>query len=311
MTMPRPRTRIIPLPDATDATTARRIGVLLVLALVAAPALATPALFELGRINGQALACGHPDVAAAVGKAVVDRVAKTRDNGAAFENATQIAFLAQGRGEEPCPTQAELTVRLQVALNALPAAAPAPEPLPSASAAAPDPEAAPNPRYLLQDMNGRAILDRDFHGRFQLVTFGYTFCPDVCPTTLAEMSSVLKQLGARADRLQPLFVSVDPARDTLPVLRNYVGFFDPRILAATASPELLKRSADSFGVRFEKVLPADGDPTFYTVDHTAGMFLLAPDGSLAARFAYATPVPELAGRIAAAMDAHPPRGAGK
>ena len=105
--------------------------------------------------------------------------------------------------------------------------------------------------------------------------------------------------------MQPLFVSVDPERDTLAVLRKYVGFFDPRILAATASPELVRRSADSFGVRFEKILPAGADPTFYTVDHTAGMFLLAPDGQLVARFAYATPVAQLVERIRAEMDARP------
>lgn len=270
------------------------------------------AINELGRLNGLALACGHPDVAARIGKAVVARFERTRANGAAFEQATQDAFITQGRGASPCPARAELAVGLEVVLLALPSSDnPAPSVDPGAESRAAPPATGgseslpPNPRYLLQDMHGRAILDQDFHGRFQLLTFGYTFCPDICPTTLAEMALVLGRLGERAERLQPLFVSVDPARDTLAVLKTYTAFFDPRILGATGSPELLSRSAETFGVRFAKVAGEAGDPNAYAIDHTAGMFLLAPDGQMLARFANATPVAKVVERIVAEMDARP------
>lgn len=93
-----------------------------------------------------------------------------------------------------------------------------------------------NPRYLLQDPNGRSVTNEDFRGRFQLIAFGYTYCPDVCPTTLVEMAAILKQLGDQADRLQAIFITVDPERDTTKVLKTYTEFFDPRVLGLTGSP---------------------------------------------------------------------------
>ena len=98
------------------------------------------------------------------------------------------------------------------------------------------PDVGINPRYLLQASNGRTLMDGDFPRHFQLIAFGYTFCPDICPTTLQEMTEVLKQLGEQAGRIQPLFISVDPERDTLEQLGSYVAFFDKRILGATGSP---------------------------------------------------------------------------
>ena len=95
-----------------------------------------------------------------------------------------------------------------------------------------------NPRYLLQDTNGRSVTNEDFRGRFQLIAFGYTYCPDICPTTLVEMAAILKQLGDQADRLQPIFVTVNPERDSAKVLKTYTEFFDPRILGLTGSPAL-------------------------------------------------------------------------
>ncbi len=90
------------------------------------------------------------------------------------------------------------------------------------------------PRYLLQDPNGRSVTNEDFRGRFQLITFGYTYCPDICPTTLVDMAEILKQLGDRAAKVQPIFISVDPDRDTGAVLKSYTEFFDARILGLTA-----------------------------------------------------------------------------
>ncbi|MDX9994065.1 MAG: SCO family protein [Rhodocyclaceae bacterium] len=153
------------------------------------------------------------------------------------------------------------------------------------------------PRYLLQDVNGRATTPEDHKGYYQLIAFGYTFCPDICPTTLTEMAAVLKELGPQAQRLRPIFISVDPERDTLQVLREYTAFFDPRIIGMTGSPALVSRAAQNFKVRYQKVAKESGDMANYAVDHSAGMYLLGPDGSFAKKFAYATPPAEIATTI--------------
>ena len=158
------------------------------------------------------------------------------------------------------------------------------------------------PRYLLQDVNGRATTPEDFAGYFQLLSFGYTFCPDVCPTTLAEMAAVLKELGPLAERLRPIFISVDPERDTLKVLRAYTAFFDPRIIGMTAAPALVSRAADNFKVRYQKVYEKGAAPDHYAVDHSAGMYLLGPDGSFAKKFGYGTPPATIAVEVRQLME---------
>lgn len=156
------------------------------------------------------------------------------------------------------------------------------------------------PRYLLQDVNGRATTPEDHYGYYQLIAFGYTFCPDICPTTLTEMAGVLKELGPLAQRLRPLFISVDPERDTLPVLREYTAFFDPRIIGMTGSPALVARAAQNFKVRYQKVPKEGGN---YAIDHSAGMYLLGPDGSFAKKFGYGTPAAEIAASIRQFLEA--------
>lgn len=152
-------------------------------------------------------------------------------------------------------------------------------------------------RYLLQAPDGRVVTDGDFPGRLQLITFGYTFCPDVCPTTLATITQVLTLLGDKADRVQPIFISVDPERDTPAVLGRYTAFFDPRILGLTGSPELVRAAANHFQVTYRKFLEP-GQPTDrYSVDHTAGMFVLSPDGGYVARFGYTTPAAQIAAHL--------------
>lgn len=162
---------------------------------------------------------------------------------------------------------------------------------------APEAETQITSRYLLMDANGRAVSNQDFRGRFQLLTFGYTYCPDVCPTTLAEMAMVMSQLGEDADELQPLFITVDPERDTAATLREYAAFFDPRIISLSGSPALVRKAADSFKVRYEKVREPGAPPDQYAVDHSAGLYLLGPDGHFIRKFAYATPAAEIADQI--------------
>ena len=153
------------------------------------------------------------------------------------------------------------------------------------------------PRYLLQDPNGRAITNEDFLGRFQLIAFGYTYCPDICPTTLVEMAEILKQLDGDASKLQAIFISVDPERDTVQVLKTYTTFFDPRIVGLTGSPALVKRAADNFRIRYAKVREPGKPADQYAVDHSAGMILLGPDGRFLRKFAFAMPVEEISSEI--------------
>jgi len=157
------------------------------------------------------------------------------------------------------------------------------------------------PRYLLTDPQGRAVTIDDFRGRYQLVTFGFVSCPDVCPTTLLEFRQVLELLGSEAKRLQPIFITVDPERDTREILREYTGAFDARILGLTGSPELVRRAANSFRIQYEKVREPGAKPENYTMNHTAGMVLLDGQGRFVARFAYAMTAAEIAQRIRVAM----------
>lgn len=172
-------------------------------------------------------------------------------------------------------------------------------------------EAGISSRYLLMDANGRAVSNQDFRGRFQLLTFGYTYCPDICPTTLAEMAMVISRLGKEADALQALFITVDPERDTADSLRDYVAFFDPRIIGLTGSPELVRKAAESFKVRYEKVREPGAPEDQYAVDHSAGMYLLGPDGRFIRKFAYAMPAAQIAEQIREIMAANRPRSAAR
>jgi protein SCO1/2 len=162
-----------------------------------------------------------------------------------------------------------------------------------------------DPRYLLVDSRGRMISNEDFPGRFQLVSFGYTFCPDVCPTTLAAMAQILRHLGERAGRLQPIFISVDPERDTREVLAKYTAYFDPRIIGLTGSPEFVRAAADHYKVVYRKYLAPGAPPDTYSIDHSAGMYLLGPKGTLITKFAHNDSPRETAARIAGIMAAEP------
>jgi protein SCO1/2 len=171
--------------------------------------------------------------------------------------------------------------------------------------AVPDDETPPSGRYLLMDANGRAVTNADFPGQFQLIAFGYTYCPDICPTTLVETTAILKQLGDRASRVQPIFITVDPQRDTPEVLATYTAYFHPRIIGLTGSPALIARAAQNFNARYEKVTEPGAPVDRYHVDHSAGMYLLGPDGSYISKFGYSTPAAEIADRIEMLLDETP------
>lgn len=128
--------------------------------------------------------------------------------------------------------------------------------------------------FALTDHRGRPFSPAQWLGRPTMVFFGFTFCPDVCPTTLNDISDWLVALGSDADRLNVALISVDPERDTPAVLADYLSNFDARIIGLTGSLPEVEKAADGFRAKFEK-LPRDGD---YTMNHTAGVFLFDAGG---------------------------------
>ncbi|MBX7213010.1 MAG: SCO family protein [Thermoflexales bacterium] len=149
------------------------------------------------------------------------------------------------------------------------------------------------PDYRLVDMNGKPFELSSLRGKSVFVFFGYTFCPDVCPLTLAELKQVKALLGPQAANTVFLYVSVDPERDTPAVLKTYVTAFDPEFLAVTGDIDTVRRFATEFGAAFEKQRP-EGTSATYLVNHTAFTYLLDADGKWRMTFAYRTPVDAVA-----------------
>src|SRR6266545_7609767 len=130
--------------------------------------------------------------------------------------------------------------------------------------------------FQLTDHNGRPRSLSDFRGKVTAIFFGFTHCPDVCPTTLAELAQTVKRLGARGDEVQILFITVDPARDTQKVLAQYVPAFDPRFLGLYGDAATTAKVAAEYKVFFEAQRPnASGN---YTIDHTAAVYLIDRKG---------------------------------
>ena len=128
----------------------------------------------------------------------------------------------------------------------------------------------------LTDHTGKTRTLADFHGKAVALFFGYTHCPDVCPTTLADMAQVMRLLGKQADRVQVIFVTLDPERDTAAMLAQYVPAFHPSFMGLRGDAAATAEAAKAFGVSYQKQLNKSG----YTLDHTAGSYLIAPDGKL-------------------------------
>lgn len=150
--------------------------------------------------------------------------------------------------------------------------------------------------FALKDHNGQTRTIKDFAGKAVVVFFGYTQCPDFCPTSMAELVEVKKLLGKDGDKLQAVFVTVDPARDTPDVLKAYMGNFDPTFLALIPTPEALPDLARNFKIYYKKV---DGKtPTSYTMDHSAGSFIYDTRGQLRLYTRYGSGAKSLATDIA-------------
>ena len=166
-------------------------------------------------------------------------------------------------------------------------------------------EAPIHSEFTLVDHTGRHVTQADFAGRWQLVFFGFTSCPDICPTALATVSAALEELGDAAASVQPLFITVDPERDRPQVLADYVAAFDPRIVGLTGSPEQVAQAAKAFRIYFAKVEQPEM-PGGYTMDHSGFLYLMDPQGRFATHFAHGEQPEKMAERIRAYLDGRKP-----
>jgi protein SCO1 len=135
--------------------------------------------------------------------------------------------------------------------------------------------------FSLFDGNGQTVTDKDFRGKYMLVYFGYTFCPDVCPTTLNAVADAMDKLGPAASRIQPLFITVDPKRDTPAVVKQYAAAFGPRIEGLTGTPEEIAEVAKEYRVYYAEHRTGTG-PNDYSMDHSSVLYLMGPNGDFVA-----------------------------
>jgi len=152
--------------------------------------------------------------------------------------------------------------------------------------------------FTLIDQTGKTITDQDFRGKYMLVYFGYTFCPDVCPTSLGIVSDALDQLSPeQLEKVVPIFISVDPGRDTPESLADFVPHFHEKLIGLTGTPEQIKAVARAYKAYFAKVNEDDPDGN-YLMDHSSITYLMGPDGKYATHFSHGTPPDAMAKRLA-------------
>lgn len=142
-------------------------------------------------------------------------------------------------------------------------------------------EAPPSPvngHFNLVTLDGKDVSDADYRGKWLLIYFGYTFCPDVCPTTLSQMGAALDALGPKAKDFQVVFITLDPARDKTPVMKDYMKSFDPRIVGLRGEPDDIEQAAKSYHVYYRPRGLGNGQ---YTVDHSSYIYVIDPKGKFA------------------------------
>lgn len=150
--------------------------------------------------------------------------------------------------------------------------------------------------FTLTDQIGKVVSDQDFRGKYMLVYFGYTFCPDVCPTSLSAMATALDSLPKPVEaQIVPIFITVDPERDTQEVLKSYVGNFHPRLIGLTGSDEQIRDVARKYRVYYQKV--DQGKDAAYLMDHSSIVYLMGSDGKFLTHFSHTTPPEQMAETI--------------
>jgi cytochrome oxidase Cu insertion factor (SCO1/SenC/PrrC family) len=146
--------------------------------------------------------------------------------------------------------------------------------------------------FTLTDHLGNSRTDADFKGKYMMVYFGYSFCPDICPAALSNMTEALTQLGTKADQIYPLFITIDPERDTSTHLARYIGIFHPRFVALTGTPQQIEKAKKAYRVYGTKTKP-DGTSTEYVMDHSSIIYVMDRQGRFVAHFNHTTPPQEI------------------
>jgi len=146
--------------------------------------------------------------------------------------------------------------------------------------------------FALVDQHGKKVTDRDFRGRYMLIFFGFTHCPDICPAELQVISASLDDLGPKAEEVVPIFVTLDPERDTPEVMADYVKNFGSRFVGLTGSPEEIAEAAKAYRVAFSK-FQEDKTKNDYSIDHSALAYLMGKDGEYITHFPYGTPAAKM------------------
>jgi protein SCO1/2 len=158
--------------------------------------------------------------------------------------------------------------------------------------------------FTLTDQTGARRSEADLQGHYALVYFGYTYCPDVCPTSLNTMTQAVDLLAetapGKAAAVLPVFVTVDPERDSVAALATYAGHFHPRMMALTGTPEEIAAAAKAYRIYYQKV--EEPDASDYLMDHSSVIYLMAPDGSYLTHFTHASTVQDIAEGLAARVD---------
>jgi protein SCO1/2 len=150
--------------------------------------------------------------------------------------------------------------------------------------------------FSLVGADGKPVTDRDFRGRYMLIFFGFTHCPDICPAELQVIAQALEQLGDKAKTVVPIFITLDPERDTPEAMANYVKSFGPNFVGLTGSPEAIAAAAKAYRVAYSKVENKDsaGD---YSVDHSALVYLMDPEGRYVTHFSYGLSADQMAEKL--------------
>ena len=150
--------------------------------------------------------------------------------------------------------------------------------------------------FTLTDNTSKRVTDQDFRGKYTLVFFGFTSCPDICPAGLQLIAGALQKLGTKAQLITPIFISVDPQRDTPEKLAAYVKNFDPRLVGLTGTPEEIAAVAKAYKVYYAKV-PSKERPDNYTMDHTSIIYVMDPKGEFVTHFTPSTSVDDMAAKL--------------
>tara|TARA_B100000315_G_scaffold244242_1_gene268546 strand:+ start:667 stop:1320 length:654 start_codon:yes stop_codon:yes gene_type:complete len=158
--------------------------------------------------------------------------------------------------------------------------------------------------FSLVDHSGRAVTQQNFRGSYLLIFFGYSHCPDICPTALTLIATVMDSLGENSKSVQPIFITLDPERDTPEVLQKFVSYFHPKLIGLTGTPDQVATVAKEYFVRYQRVTQRPSDSTLnnkegleYFLDHTAASYLLGPNAEGIALFRHGTSAAEIAEKI--------------